>query len=109
MLPAAPSLVRLPRFCGSCGRPFPWTERTLSAARAMIRELGGLSPDARRKLRRSLEHVIRETSQTPDAIRCINESLGRLTPGEASTLRALIVSAAADGVRPRLLSGGAAE
>ena len=106
---AAPSLVRLPRFCTGCGRPYPWTERTLSAARAMIRGLGVLSPDTRRKLRQSLEHIIQETPQTPEAIRCINEALARLAPGEATTLGSLIASAAADSIRPRLVAKGTAE
>ena len=107
--PTAPSVIRLPRFCTSCGRPLPWTERTLSAVRAMIRELGGLKPETRRQLRKSLEHVIQETPHTWDAIRCINETLAGLAPGEASTLRSLIVSAAADKIRPLFVSDGTAE
>ena len=107
--PTSPSVVRVPRFCTSCGRPLPWTERALSAVRAMIRELGSLTPETRRRLRQSLEHVIQETPQTWEAIRCINETLARLEPGEASTLRSLIVSTAADKVRPHLVPDGAAE
>jgi hypothetical protein len=107
--PTSPSVVRVPRFCASCGRPLPWTERTLSAARAMIRELSGLPPETRRRLRQSLEHVIQETPQTWEAIRVINETLAQLNPGEASTLRALIVSAAADKIRPHFFPEDTAE
>ena len=100
-------LTRIPRFCTACGRPFPWTERTLSAARAVIRELAALEPHVRRRLRQSLDHIIRETPQTWTAVQCINDTLAQLGVEEATTLRALIVGVAADTIRPRLVGAGA--
>ncbi len=96
--------TRVPRFCHACGRPLPWTERTLSAARAVIRELSGLEPHVRHQLRRSLDHIIQETPQTPEALRCINRALAALPGDTAATLRALILGVAADAIRPRLFT-----
>lgn len=32
-----------PPFCGNCGKEFPWTERRVEAAKALVEESDGLS------------------------------------------------------------------
>src|SRR5437879_1490517 len=38
----APDYAR-PAFCSSCGKPYPWTDRSLHAARELASEMEGLS------------------------------------------------------------------
>ena len=97
-------LGKVPQYCDACGRPFPWTERAMSAARVLIRELASLDPYERDLLRRSIEHIVRETPQTPMAILRIQTALSRLESKTATTLRELLLSVANDAVKPRLLS-----
>jgi hypothetical protein len=49
--------VPAPGFCQHCGKPFPWTDRKLAAAKEMADELEGLSPDEREKLKQTLARI----------------------------------------------------
>lgn len=102
-LPGTP-LGAVPQYCDACGRPFPWTERAMSAARALIRELAALDSYERDLLRRSIDHIIRETPQTPLAILRIRTALSRLEGETAAALRELLLSVANDAVKQRLFS-----
>ena len=53
-----------PGFCHSCGKPYPWTERRLQAAKELADELDELSETERLTLRNSLEDLIRDTPRT---------------------------------------------
>ncbi|HET9275660.1 MAG TPA: DUF2321 domain-containing protein [Gemmatimonadales bacterium] len=94
-----------PKYCGTCGRPFPWTELEMSGVRVAIRELAGLAPFERYQLRRSIDHVIRETPETPHAIARINGALARIGGETAASLRELFLNIAAEDVKPRLMEG----
>jgi hypothetical protein len=93
-----------PQYCHSCGRPLPWTERAMSAARTVIREFASLDQYERDQLRRSIDDIIRETPQTPVAVLRINRALARIGGETANTLRAILVSVASDPVKQQLRS-----
>ena len=97
-------LGRVPQYCEACGRPFPWTERAMSAARLLIRELAALDSYERDLLRRSIDHIVRETPQTPMAILRIRTALSRLEGETATALRELLLSIANDAVKQQLFS-----
>ena len=94
----------IPQYCDACGRPLPWTERAMSAARALIRELAALDAYERDLLRRSIDHIIRETPQTPLAIVRIRTALSRVEGETARALRELLLSVANEAVKQRLFS-----
>lgn len=100
--PGGIPLAQIPQYCHACGRPFPWTERAMSAARSLIRELAGLDPYERDQLRRSIDDIIRETPRTPVAVLRIQATLGRIGGQTAQALRALLVSVANDAVKRQL-------
>jgi hypothetical protein len=95
-------LERIPQYCHACGRPLPWTERSMSAARALIRELAALDPYERDQLRRSIDDIIRETPKTPLAIVRINQVLTRVGGEQARALREILISVASEPVKQRL-------
>lgn len=53
-----------PAFCFNCGKPYPWTEVSLQAAKDLAQELDELSADERKILVASLDDLIRETPKT---------------------------------------------
>lgn len=53
-----------PAFCGNCGHAFPWTERRLTAARAMTEDLDRLTEEERRELQETIEDLVRDTPMT---------------------------------------------
>ena len=99
---AAAEPVTVPRYCSSCGRPFPWTERAMSGARALIRELSALDQYERDQLRRSIDHIVRETPQTPLAIVRIRKALDRVGGDTAKGLQEILLSVANESVKDRL-------
>lgn len=56
-----------PTFCEGCGKPFPWTETKLVAAKEIADELEGLSPEERERLKGSLDDLIKESPKTEPA------------------------------------------
>ena len=102
-VPSGRPLGRIPQYCHACGRPLPWTERTMSAARALIRELAVLEPFERDQLRRSIDDITRETPQTSVAVLRIRRVLERIGGEHAEALRELLVSVASESVKQRLL------
>ena len=54
----------VPAFCPDCGKPYPWTEAKLKAARELADELDNLSLEERETLKKSLDDIIRDTPQT---------------------------------------------
>ena len=103
---SSPPPAKLPQYCHSCGRPFPWTERAMSAARAVIRELASLDQYERDQLRRSIDHIIRETPQTPLALVRIRQALARLEGEMARQLREMLMAVASEPVRKQLFPDG---
>ena len=101
--PSGRPLERVPQYCHACGRPLPWTERTMSGARALIREITSLEPYERDQLRRSIDDIVRETPKTPLAVARINTVLARVGGKHAEALREILVSIASDSVKQRLL------
>lgn len=102
--PRGRALAAPPRYCPACGRPFPWTERVMSAVRLVIREMAALEVHERDQLRRSIDHIIRQTPQTPQAVRRINEALSRVGGESAETLRELFLSIASAEVKEQLVA-----
>ena len=56
-----------PSFCHDCGKPFPWTEAALSAAKELVAEIEGLSDDERATLGGTFSDLINDTPFTPVA------------------------------------------
>jgi hypothetical protein len=46
-----------PSFCTECGKPYPWTERRLAAARELADELEDVEPQDRERLKTAIDQV----------------------------------------------------
>ncbi|HEU5218764.1 MAG TPA: DUF2321 domain-containing protein [Gemmatimonadales bacterium] len=104
----APMPGRLPQYCHCCGRPFPWTEKLISAVRLALRDVPALDQYERDQLRRSIHHIIHETSQTRLAVIRINSMLSRIEGETAHSLRGLFLGIATESVKPMLQNAGTA-
>ncbi len=58
-----PATITPPSFCPDCGKPCPWTEAKLKAARELVDEIDNLSPEERNLLKRSLDDIVQDTPQ----------------------------------------------
>ena len=54
-----------PRYCENCGKPFPWTETALKAAKDYTDEIGPLSTTEKDELKATFDDLSRDTPRTP--------------------------------------------
>jgi hypothetical protein len=70
----------VPAYCGGCGRPFPWTEGALAAAKQYANELDILSAEEKGQLAESIADLTSDTPRTPLAanrVRGFFEKIGK--------------------------------
>lgn len=51
-----------------CGKPFPWTESGLMAAKEYAEEMMNLTPEEKVTLKRSIDDIVRDSAQTNVAV-----------------------------------------
>ena len=56
--------IYVPDFCHGCGRPYPWTQARLEAARELAIELDTISDEEKTILAGSIEDLVREGPKT---------------------------------------------
>jgi len=57
-------MIGAPKFCWTCGSPYPWTESRLKAAHDLANEIRGISKQERELLNQSLDELVKNTPQT---------------------------------------------
>src|SRR5213076_808364 len=57
-----------PSFCHNCGEAYPWTARSLTAARELAEELENLGTVEKQILSKSLDDLVRDTPKTSVAL-----------------------------------------
>ncbi len=96
-----------PAFCRKCGKPYPWTERKLGAARELALELEGLSPEEREKLAGSLDDLLTNTPQTQVAANRFKRAVGKAGKSAAGALRDIMVDVMSEAAKKIVLGPGA--
>ena len=90
-------------YCYNCGKPYPWTEAGIQAAKDLLELEASLSQEDREVLTTSLDAVTRDTPQTAVAAKRINLVLGRV-PGQAATVvRDVILGVATEAAKRAIL------
>ena len=88
-----------PAFCHGCGKPYPWTETALEAARAMADELDLLNPDECEALRSSLDDLVRDTARTPGAVLRFKKLAAKAGSEGAMGLRDVLIGVVTEAAR----------
>jgi hypothetical protein len=88
-----------PAFCGDCGKPFPWTERRLEAARELAQEAEHLSDEEKNQLADSIGDLVRDTPRTQVAASRYKRLVHKAGTGTANALRDVLVSIASEAAR----------
>jgi hypothetical protein len=58
----------IPSYCWSCGKPYPWTQKFLSATRDLVNGSGELTESEKAEFAQSFEDVIRQVPARGKAI-----------------------------------------
>ncbi len=85
-----------PLHCIGCGKPYPWTEHRLAAAKELVQEMEGLTEEEREVLTRSLPDLIRDTPQTPVAATRFKQSMAKVGGGAGKILYDMVVDIASE-------------
>ena len=88
----------LPSFCPDCGKPYPWTEAKLKAAKELADELDNLSLEECELLKKSLDDIIvmEDTPQTPVAATRFKKLVAKAGQVAAQGFRDILVDIASE-------------
>lgn len=67
-----------PRFCESCGKPFPWIETKIDVANQLIDLMDSLNEDEKLDFKDSISELVKETSKVPVAKVKVNRYLTKV-------------------------------
>ena len=95
----APNRSHAPRYCGGCGKPFPWTEAALLAANEFTDDLEELSPEEKVALRDTFPDLTIDTARTPVAVSRFKKLMIKAGPLASAALRKIIDIALAETAR----------
>ena len=95
----------LPIFCPDCGKPYPWTEAKLKAAKELADELDELTPEERELLKKSLDDIMLDTPQTIVAATRFKKIAAKAGKATVKELRKLVVDIASETAKKIILEG----
>lgn len=88
-----------PNYCYKCGKPFPWTEAKLKAAKELVDELTNLTPTEQEQLKKSLDDIVQDTPQTPVATTRFKRLVAKGGQVAANALRDILVDIASEAAK----------
>ena len=91
--------ISAPAFCSSCGKPYPWTEAKLKAAKELSDEIEDIDTEEREILKKSLDDIIRDTPQTPVAATRFKNIISKVGKPIAGAIRDIVVDIASEAAK----------
>ena len=91
--------LTLPIFCSNCGKPYPWTEAKLKAAKDLSDELDNLSPAERETLKKSIDDIVCETPQTTVAVSRFKRLVAKAGKPAADAFRDILVDILSEAIK----------
>lgn len=88
-----------PGYCGGCGKPFPWTETALSAAKEYTDELDQLSPEEKTALKGTFDDLTSDTARTPLAASRFKKFMSKLGPSAEGAFRKFLETVATEAAK----------
>jgi hypothetical protein len=94
-----------PAYCHGCGKPLPWTQARLEAARDLVAE-SVLNDDDKRTLNESVDDLVRETPRTPVAVSRFKTLAAKAGVACFEGLKKILMDVLSEAVRKQLWPGG---
>lgn len=94
--------VPIPSFCHSCGKPYPWTESSLEAAKELADELNELTDEEKDLIKKSLPDLIRETPRTKVAESRFKRIMSKAKKESVDAMRAILVDIISETIKKSL-------
>ncbi len=88
-----------PNFCHNCGKPYPWTERKIEAAKKLADEFDNLPSPEREKLKQSLDDLYRETPQTEVAAIQFKKIMAKVGQESYAAMKEILIGVLSEATR----------
>ena len=93
----------VPRHCHGCGKPYPWTERALEAARELIALSDKLSVQEKEEFSKAVAEITSDTPKSKVAVQKIKTHSAKAGREIAQGVRDIAVNIASEAVKKILL------
>lgn len=80
-----------PSYCPKCGKPYPWTEQRIRAAKNLADEFNELDDDDRKKLKESIDDLVKDSPAAEVAGTRFKKILGKLGTESATMMKNIVV------------------
>lgn len=90
-------------FCYHCGKPYPWIEKQIIAAKELIDEIDDLDIGEREKLKQSIDDIITDNPRNEVATVRIKKLLPKVGIQFGGALKEIIVSLASEAAKKMLM------
>jgi hypothetical protein len=90
-----------PAFCRNCGRPYPWTEQALQAAKELAAE-SLMSDEDLGTFGQSIDELTRETPRTQLAIVRFKKIMDKAGPVVTDGVKSILTSVLSEAVKKQL-------
>jgi len=94
---------KVPAFCTECGKPFPWTEKKIAAAKELAKELVGVTSDEVQVLETSIVEISKDNPQAQIGATRIKKIMQKVTSASGDVLRSVIIDVASETAKKVLL------
>jgi hypothetical protein len=88
----------IPAYCHNCGKPFPWTEIALSAAKEYTDDLE-LTAEEKTALKGALDDLTSDTARTPVAANRLRKVISKVGPIAGGVLQKLAETIATEAAK----------
>jgi len=91
-----------PRFCYNCGKPFPWTEKALKAAKELADEIENLTKEEKEILKQSLDDLVKESPNVQVAALKFKKIMKKVGKTSTQAFKEILISILSESVKKLL-------
>ena len=93
------SSISTPAYCHKCGKPYPWTQIKLQAAKDLTNEQDKLTQDDKKQLEQSLDNLVKDSPQTPVAATRFKKLMEKVGTNTADAFKQIIIDIVSESAR----------
>jgi hypothetical protein len=85
-------------YCKYCGKPYPWAEKRIQAAKQLIREQG-LAEEEEAEVTESIDALVQRSADAPLAEQRLKGFMRKVAPQVADSLKAILVDVLSESIK----------
>lgn len=93
---------RVPLFCHECGKPYPWTNNAIEAAKELIAEANELKAEEKESLNKTVIELVGDTPGTHAAAVRFKKLIPKVGKEVGEALRKIVVDIASEATKKAL-------